>query len=228
MTEATETKEHPLQTPWVIWEHIPVPRVRLLPALVSLWCLWNFVWCAQTATAEEYKKSVTPICEFSTIEEFWRCFCFIPKPSEAFDQQGRKILGRNVDTFSVFRKGILPEWEDPANANGSDIFIRKSLTYEQLDLYWSNLVLGMIGENLDETGEEICGCRVSDKSKGPAGGGGGGKKDSKDPKMLFRFEVWLRTKDQSVTSKITTRVVDVMTEGKGKGFEGFAFKAHSS
>ena len=34
---------------------------------------------------------------------------------------------------------------------------------EQLDIYWENLVLALIGETIDE-GDEICGCRVVDKS----------------------------------------------------------------
>jgi Eukaryotic initiation factor 4E len=40
---------------------------------------------------------------------------------------------------------------------------RKSFQPEQLDIYWENLVLALIGETIDE-GDEICGCRVVDKS----------------------------------------------------------------
>lgn len=40
---------------------------------------------------------------------------------------------------------------------------RKSFLPEQLDIYWENLVLALIGETIDE-GDEICGCRVVDKS----------------------------------------------------------------
>ena len=40
---------------------------------------------------------------------------------------------------------------------------RETFHPEQLDIYWENLVLALIGETIDE-GDEICGCRVVDKS----------------------------------------------------------------
>ena len=40
---------------------------------------------------------------------------------------------------------------------------RKPFQPEQLDVYWENLVLALLGETIDE-GDEICGCRVVDKS----------------------------------------------------------------
>ena len=40
---------------------------------------------------------------------------------------------------------------------------RKLYQPDQVDIYWENLVLALIGETIDE-GDEICGCRVVDKS----------------------------------------------------------------
>jgi hypothetical protein len=40
---------------------------------------------------------------------------------------------------------------------------RKSFTPDQLDVYWENLVLSLLGETIDD-GDEVCGCRVVDKS----------------------------------------------------------------
>ena len=40
---------------------------------------------------------------------------------------------------------------------------RKSFQPDQLDVYWENLVLALIGETID-IGDDICGCRVVDKS----------------------------------------------------------------
>ena len=40
---------------------------------------------------------------------------------------------------------------------------RKPFSPDQLDTYWENLVLALIGETID-VGDEICGCRVVDKS----------------------------------------------------------------
>ena len=53
---------------------------------------------------------------------------------------------------------------------------------KQLDEYWLNLVLGMIGETIDK-GDEITGARVVDKSK-------------RD--VIYRMELWFRKKDMTV------------------------------
>ncbi len=91
------------------------------------------------------------ICEFSTVEEFWRYWSFVPRPSEVlYDGTNRKeVEGRTIDAFSVFKKGIRPEWEDEANRAGSELTCRKSMTLDVLDTYWENLVLGLIGEVID-------------------------------------------------------------------------------
>ena len=39
----------------------------------------------------------------------------------------------------------------------------KSFQPDQLDIYWENLVLALIGETIDDA-DEVCGCRVVDKS----------------------------------------------------------------
>lgn len=47
----------PLQYRWILWEHVKVNK------------------------SEEYQKSMREICEFGTIEEFWKFFSYLPKPS---------------------------------------------------------------------------------------------------------------------------------------------------
>ena len=158
---------HPLQHTWVLWEH------------------------KQIAKQDEWKNSMREICEFSTVEEFWRYWSFVPRPSEVlYDGISRKeIEGRTIDAFSVFKKGIRPEWEDIANRTGSELSCRKTMTVDILDAYWENLVLGLIGEIVDEN-DEICGCRVVDKSK----------KGSN--RCYYRLELWLRTANVEVGERI--------------------------
>lgn len=109
------------------------------------------------------------------------------------------VDGRTIKAFGVFKKGIKPEWEDPANKNGSELQALKTFTPEVLDSLWENLVLGLVGETIDE-GEEICGCRVVNQTR--------------KMKPTFKIELWLRTADESVTSKIKTRLCDVLTDGE--------------
>ena len=151
---------HPLQHVWVLWEH------------------------KCSTTLEGFSNSMREVCEFSTVEEFWKYWCFVPKPSEVlFDGQSRKgiancssyglrfwsafilscritihvillpenssltptksnfmllsvsslinfpqnyteVEGRNVEAFSIFKKGIRPEWEDIVNRTGGELACR--------------------------------------------------------------------------------------------------------
>ena len=64
-------------------------------------------------------------------------------------------------------------------------------------------MLGIIGETIDIDGEHICGARIVDKSNG------------KGQSSVYRVELWLRTKDPKMTEQLKTRLIDVMTEGRG-------------
>jgi hypothetical protein len=176
---ATEGGDHPLQNSWVLWEHKKVQR------------------------EEDWKNSMREVCEFSTVEEFWKYWSFVPRPSEIlFNGQTRKeVEGRSIDGFSVFKKGIRPEWEDPANKAGSELTCRKTMSMEILDTHWENLVLGLIGETIDEQ-NEICGCRIVDKSK------------KGNSKTMFRMELWLRNGDQQLADRIKGRMIEALTDGE--------------
>ena len=77
------------------------------------------------------------VCEFSTVEDFWKHWAYVPRPSEIFSdgKSHKSVAGRTIDTFSIFKKGIKPEWEDPENAKGCEIYLRKTLNGDQTDLY---------------------------------------------------------------------------------------------
>lgn len=84
------------------------------------------------------------------------------------------------------------------------------------DLYWENLILGMLGEALEED-DEICGCRIVDKTK----------KGWKDSRPIYRFEVWLRTKESAIIDKAKARTAEVMTDGKPKALiDAFGYSDH--
>ena len=54
---------------------------------------------------------------------------------------------RQIKSLCLFRKGIVPAWEDKANQNGSEF--RVTLDGEnalKLDDYWKNLVFKLVGE----------------------------------------------------------------------------------
>ena len=114
-----------------------------------------------------------------------------------------EVEGRAIEAFSIFKKGIRPEWEDVANRTGGEFTCRKFFQPEQLDVYWENLVLGLIGETIDE-GDEICGCRVVDKSTGKG----------KASRTVYKLELWLRSSNDEVADKIRIRLSDALTDGE--------------
>merc|ERR1712194_627098 len=111
--------------------------------------------------SKSYEDNMAKLCEFATIEDFWRLWNNIPKPSAIFydGRTKKKFKDRTVESFSLFKKGVKPEWEDAANRTGAEWFCRKTFPMPQLDSFWQDLVLGMVGETIDPA-DEICGARV--------------------------------------------------------------------
>lgn len=146
-------------------------------------------------TKQEWANLQKKVFEFSTVEDFWRNFDYVPKPSEVFyDGKSRKRVGqppqdRIIESFSLFKRGIAPEWEDKENINGGEWNLRKQGRNPDeaglLDEWWENLVLGLVGETID-IGDYVTGARVVDKSNG------------KGSALVYRIELWLRTKDEQV------------------------------
>ena len=62
------------------------------------------------------------ISQFATVEDFWNAWNHIPKPSQIFydGKVKKKFTNRTVESFSLFKKNIKPEWEDPANRTGAE------------------------------------------------------------------------------------------------------------
>lgn len=116
----------------------------------------------------------------------------------------------------MFKKNIKPEWEDPENRNGAELSCRAAFSLNDVDRFWENMVFGLIGEVID-INDEICGCRVIDKSK------------KGNPKTMFKFELWLRS-ENSDHEKIKKNLLDCLFDGdssKIKGLPEFEFKLHN-
>jgi len=109
-------------------------------------------------------------------------------PQVFYDGASRKRLGSDyVEAFSIFKDGISPAWEDETNREGAEFRI-DNLQYDFLDSQWTNLVLGAIGETLEE-GEDIAGVRIVDKSTE-------GKGRSQAGSQKYRLELWVRGSEE--------------------------------
>lgn len=102
---------HFLESEWVIWEHR-----------------------APDKNAKSYEDNMAKLCEVATIEDFWRAWNNIPPPSSIFfdGRVHKKFANRTVEAFSLFKKDIKPEWEDPANRAGAEWFCRKQFPLQNL------------------------------------------------------------------------------------------------
>lgn len=103
---------------------------------------WTF-WYTKpnTGSGEDWRELIKELVTVDTVEEFWGAYNSLPKFSE---------LPRKAD-YALFRKGIRPEWEDPANENGGKwVFQYKGLASRgDVDDKWLNVLLGVIGGSLD-------------------------------------------------------------------------------
>ncbi|KAF8638731.1 hypothetical protein AX16_010454 [Volvariella volvacea WC 439] len=183
--------EHPLQFTWTFYHDTKTTKYYPpQPGSAS----GDGTFAAHPAESmHEYEAGLTVIGECSTVEEFCRYFNWLKPPSK---------LERNSN-FHLFKAGIKPMWEDPANANGGKWVLTMRNNPELLDRCWTYVALALVGEELEE-GDEICGAVVSLRSK------------------VDRIQVWTRSKDDverlnSIGKKLV-KLLDV-SEADGIGFE---------
>jgi len=167
------------------------------------------------------------LCSFSTIEDFWTYFNHVPKPSAVFyDGDSRKKVGpdrKTIEEYSLFKRGIEPEWGDAQNVTGGEWYVRQHLEGSVLDMFWQNLVMGVVGETIEDgvakNGSNVVnGVRVVDKSRNLP---------------IFRLEIWINSKDAEVKEKVKTKLVQVVTDGVPgsamvKGPPKFEWKDHAA
>lgn len=103
----------------------------------------------------------------------------------------------------IFRESVSPEWEDPVNSEGGHFQFHwrtNGIAPEQLDEYWNNLVLAMVGHTIESEGEFstnpiVQGVRFVDKLSGSGKQAG------------VRIEVWFsKPVDQRHLQKIRSRL----------------------
>ena len=111
--------------------------------------------------------------------------------------------------FSLFQKGIFPDWEDEHCREGGCWYFRQYLPPAYLDAYWTCLVQACVntttttnhGKDKDNTAtttlllldsSHIAGIRIDDKSK------------SVHP--MYKLEIWVTTRNADIRNKIRDQV----------------------
>lgn len=153
--------KHPLQYTWTLWFDLPLKD-------------------KSTLFSREKKWSYTEALSFSTVEDFWRFYNNLLEPEKL----------KTGSTYCLFKKGIMPGWEDPANSQGGRWMVelpRNGTECEHLNNAFLMVILSMIGENFDpkSNSDDIVGVTTSVR------------------KDKCRIEMWTRTaSDLSLQSGI--------------------------
>ncbi|ORX47072.1 eukaryotic translation initiation factor 4E [Hesseltinella vesiculosa] len=116
-------------------------------ALHYAWIVW-FIHRSPRTKITNYEDSMRKIASFSTVEEFWSVYTHLTRPNEL----------PAISDYHLFKNGIRPMWEDPANVQGGKWIVR--LKKGLASRYWEDLVLAMIGDQFD-VHNEICGAVLS-------------------------------------------------------------------
>ncbi|KAJ1528714.1 hypothetical protein ONE63_007107 [Megalurothrips usitatus] len=121
--------------------------------LHSNWTLWYF----EKNNSKSWEDNQREITSFNTVEDFWSLYNHIKLPSE---------LRVGCD-YSLFKKGIMPMWEDQANRAGGRWLINLDRKQRETDLdrFWLEILLCMVGEAFDEHSDDICGAVVNVRGK---------------------------------------------------------------
>jgi len=158
----------------------------------------------------DYKDSTKNVADFDTISTFWSVFGSVPQPSvfaQGLTVELTSNSNGNINSLMLFRDGVSPEWEDPVNGDGGHFQFHwkpNGIQPAQLDEYWNNLVLAVIGNTIEAEGEFssnpiIQGLRFVNKLNAPGKQAG------------FRIEVWFsKATDPRHLQKVRTKLEKAM------------------
>ncbi|CEP09162.1 hypothetical protein [Parasitella parasitica] len=137
--------------------------------LQNTWTLW-FDNPSKKPNAASWSENLKQIVSVNTVEDFWGVYNNIVKVNHL----------EVTTNYHIFKKGIRPEWEDPANAKGGKFSIQfpRNRTSETINERWLNLILHMLGEQFKYE-DEICGAVVSVR------------------KVFYRIALWIKSSEKN-------------------------------
>lgn len=148
---------------------IDVPQKSLNEYMYPLKNTW-VVYDHTKSDSCTYEASTRKICEFNNVINFWQIFNNYPKPSKLFNNGIYRPMmkctegNKEISSISVFKKGILPKWEDPVNKFGAEFSKRKfnkKDALKELDSNWIDILIECICCIIDQS---VTGVRVVDSS----------------------------------------------------------------
>ncbi|KJE04207.1 translation initiation factor 4E [Cryptococcus gattii NT-10] len=173
----SEKKEHPLQHSWTLYYDSKTYKPD--PSLIAP--------RQGDKILADYEMTLLTVGKFDTVEGFARHFNNVRLPSQLTPSSN----------YHLFKDGIRPMWEDPANADGGKWVILFRSSPGTLDIAWANLTMALVGEILDPE-NQVCGIVGSARPK------------------VDRLQLWTRSKDDVESlNQLGKRIVEIMAlEGR--------------
>ncbi|QRV82155.1 eukaryotic translation initiation factor 4E type 2 [Ceratobasidium sp. AG-Ba] len=177
---------HPLRHKWTFYFDAKPPPPRQTGESTPV------PYTPSNTESGEYEAGLNIVGKFKTVEDFCRLFNWVKPPSK---------LERSSN-YHLFKSDIKPMWEDPANANGGKWVITMRGNPALLDRCWSWLAMGLVGQELDDKDDIICGAVVSLRSK------------------IDRIQLWIRQKDDvERVNAVGKRLVKLLDLDKEPGVQ---------
>lgn len=153
------------------------------------WVWYIHFQCASVNYGTSYQR----IGDFNTMSEFWKLYNNIPDVGSVHDGTVR-LEKQSVVAYSVFRHGVLPQWEDATNIAGSEWGCRESLNRAFFQTLWNDYLFAAIGELIPH----CVGIRAINKSNKNRG--------------LHKIEVWMDAKDSASTQMCRRSLTEIVPE----------------
>lgn len=108
--------------------------------LHSTWQLW-FDSASKQDKAKSWDDALVKVIAFDSVEEFWGLYNNIVPPS---------LIHPNSNYY-LFKQGVKPAWEDPANSKGGkwSVQLPRGKYSDTIDNYWLYTMLAAIGETFE-------------------------------------------------------------------------------
>ena len=162
--------------------------------------IFNDTWCvyfhAKNQT-KNYSENTRKLIEINNIEDFWKTFNNIPRPSHMFSETGLKkklkSTGEIPGAISLFRKNSFPSWEDSTNSKGFEWSFKKYKDFEYMNNLWFLLLIKTVSENFEHS-DILNGVRIVDCTI--------------DNKIMYRIELWFSEK--KFKEYFETKIKDIL------------------
>ncbi|KAJ2815946.1 hypothetical protein FBU31_006753 [Coemansia sp. 'formosensis'] len=110
------------------------------------WTYW-FMHRAPGQKIDHYESSMVKIATFATVESFWAVYSHLKRPDQV----------PTITDYQMFRAGVRPVWEDPANIDGGKWMIR--LKKGLASRLWEKLTMAVVGDLFEA--DQVCGIVLS-------------------------------------------------------------------